>query len=79
MARKEAKAKAGVETPPPPSTPSVHVWEPKVLEELEFDGLYELHKEFCSREVPECQKTFLPRDFRAHVIKLVTEKQKRIA
>ena len=64
-------AEAAVRAPALPSSDAV--------ENLDFEALWELHEAICSKEPPECKRTFHPRDFRAHVLLLVSAKQKRIA
>jgi hypothetical protein len=64
---------------PPPSAAPAHAWDRKMAEGLDFDGLWSLHAKACSRDSPECPKTFTHDGFRRHVLTLVSEKQIPIA
>ena len=51
----------------------------KGVEMMTDAELVAIHEELCSGEPPDCTRTYHPRDYRAHVLLLIAEKQKRIA
>lgn len=51
----------------------------KGVEMMTDAELVAIHEELCSGEPPFCTRTYHPRDYRAHVLLLIAEKQKRIA
>lgn len=51
----------------------------KGVELMTDEELVAIHEELCSGEPPDCTRTYFPRDYRAHVLLLIAEKQKRIA
>ena len=86
MARDKGKTEPrAVSTPtaaPSPDRPAVVVVDEdtaKGVEMMSDDELVALHTELCSGEPPFCTRTYHPRDYRAHVLLLLAEKQKQIA
>ena len=85
MGRKSEKAGSRVvSTPtatPSPERPAVVVVDEdtaKGVEMMTDADLVAVHGELCSGEPPLCARTYYPRDYRAHVLLLIAEKQKQI-
>lgn len=51
----------------------------KGVEMMTDAQLVAIHEELCPGEPPFCSRTYFPRDYRAHVLLLIAEKQKQIA
>ena len=86
MARKEGKTESRVvsasNATPSPERPAVVVVDEdtaKGFEMMTDAELVSIHEELCSGEPPLCTRTYYPRDYRAHVLLLIAEKQKQIA
>lgn len=76
MARKDTQSTTAPVEEPKESPLHTAAKPVELMDEME---LVKLHGKLCSQEPPECKRTFHQRDFRAHVLLLVSEKQKRIA
>jgi hypothetical protein len=42
---------------------------------MEMDELLKRHRELCSGDVPQCRKTYMPQEFRGHVLLLIAESE----
>jgi len=51
--------------------------EEKATDRMDFDELYAAHNRLCSKEVPECRKTFTENEFRGDVLSLIAEKESK--
>ena len=86
MARDKGKTESRVVSTPTASPsqerPAVVVVDENTAKGVEMMAdaeLVALHEELCSGEPPFCTRTYHPRDYRAHVLLLLAEKQKQIA
>lgn len=70
-AQAAAVTSGGIVPPPPPSIPTY-----EVAEKMEFTDIQVVHGRVCYGEASGCPKTFSGyRDYRAHVLQLVKQKQ----
>lgn len=80
--RTESRAVSNPAIPPSPEKPTVVVVDEntaKGVEMMSDSDLVAIHEQLCSGEPPFCMRTYHPRDYRAHVLLLIAEKQKQIA
>ena len=51
--------------------------EEKKSDRMGLNELHEAHNRLCSKEVPECRKTFMENEFRGHVLTLLAQKESK--